>query len=132
MVSVTVPPTCSNVRTIGAGGILAHSASEGVATYLLTATRGEMGWPGSDETHPGTHGLARIREAELRAAAQVLGVHEVEILDYVDGHLNQAPSAEVIAPTAGPPPYAVYAVTPTVAFGFGTDKTFSPTRWRFA
>jgi nitroimidazol reductase NimA-like FMN-containing flavoprotein (pyridoxamine 5'-phosphate oxidase superfamily) len=36
------------------------------------------------------------------------------------------------APTAGPPPYAVYAVTPTVAFGFGTDETFSPTRWRFA
>jgi nitroimidazol reductase NimA-like FMN-containing flavoprotein (pyridoxamine 5'-phosphate oxidase superfamily) len=34
------------------------------------------------------------------------------------------------APTAGPPPYEVYAVVPTVAFGFG-DGTFSPTRWRF-
>jgi nitroimidazol reductase NimA-like FMN-containing flavoprotein (pyridoxamine 5'-phosphate oxidase superfamily) len=35
------------------------------------------------------------------------------------------------APTAGPPPYEVYEVTPTIAFGFGTDETFSPTRWRF-
>jgi nitroimidazol reductase NimA-like FMN-containing flavoprotein (pyridoxamine 5'-phosphate oxidase superfamily) len=36
------------------------------------------------------------------------------------------------APTAGPPPYDVYEVMPTVAFGFGTDETFVPTRWRFA
>ena len=35
------------------------------------------------------------------------------------------------APTAGPPPYEVYEVTPTRAFGFGTEETFSPTRWRF-
>jgi hypothetical protein len=35
------------------------------------------------------------------------------------------------APTAGPPPYDVYEVTPTTAFGFGTDESFSPTRWRF-
>jgi nitroimidazol reductase NimA-like FMN-containing flavoprotein (pyridoxamine 5'-phosphate oxidase superfamily) len=38
------------------------------------------------------------------------------------------------APTAGPPPYDVYVVTPTVAFGFGTGaENFNhPTRWRFA
>ena len=35
------------------------------------------------------------------------------------------------APTAGPPPYGVYVVTPTTVFGFGTDDSFSPTRWRF-
>lgn len=35
------------------------------------------------------------------------------------------------APTAGPPPYDVYRVTPTAAFGFGTDETFGATRWRF-
>jgi hypothetical protein len=39
--------------------------------------------------------------------------------------------AEYGAPTAGPPPYDLYEVTPTTAFGFGTDETFSPTRWRF-
>jgi hypothetical protein len=35
------------------------------------------------------------------------------------------------APTAGPPPYDVYEVAATTAFGFGTDETFSPTRWGF-
>ena len=35
------------------------------------------------------------------------------------------------APTAGPPPYGVYAIAPSVAFGFGTDETFGATRWRF-
>jgi Pyridoxamine 5'-phosphate oxidase len=35
------------------------------------------------------------------------------------------------APTAGPPPYDVYEVTPTVAFGFGPNETLVPTRWRF-
>ncbi len=36
------------------------------------------------------------------------------------------------APTAGPPPYDVYAFRPAIVFGFGTDGTLSPTRWRFA
>jgi hypothetical protein len=45
------------------------------------------------------------------------------------------------APTAGPPPYAVYALMPTTVFGLpgiaGTEEgvgsagAFSPTRWRF-
>jgi hypothetical protein len=36
------------------------------------------------------------------------------------------------APTAGPPPYDVYEVTPTTAFAFPLDPTVTPTRWRFA
>jgi Pyridoxamine 5'-phosphate oxidase len=36
------------------------------------------------------------------------------------------------APTAGPPPYDVYALSPTQVFGFGTAETWSPTRWRFS
>jgi hypothetical protein len=36
------------------------------------------------------------------------------------------------APTAGPPPYEVYAVVPTTAFVFGLDETVSSTRWVFA
>lgn len=37
------------------------------------------------------------------------------------------------APTAGPPPYAVYEITPTVVYGFGTDDEHAPrsTRWQF-
>jgi hypothetical protein len=36
-----------------------------------------------------------------------------------------------VAPTADPPPYDVYEVIPKTAFGFGTDESFSPTRWDF-
>jgi nitroimidazol reductase NimA-like FMN-containing flavoprotein (pyridoxamine 5'-phosphate oxidase superfamily) len=36
------------------------------------------------------------------------------------------------APTAGPPPYEVYEVTPTTIFAFGTDETVGSTRWRFS
>jgi nitroimidazol reductase NimA-like FMN-containing flavoprotein (pyridoxamine 5'-phosphate oxidase superfamily) len=37
------------------------------------------------------------------------------------------------APTAGPPPYELYRITPTVVLGFGTDETYAPrsTRFRF-
>ena len=35
------------------------------------------------------------------------------------------------APTAGPPPYEVYELIPTIAFGLGTDVSFGATRWRF-
>ena len=40
--------------------------------------------------------------------------------------------ADYGAPTSGGPPYDVYEVTPTKAYGFPTDgETFTPTRWRF-
>jgi len=65
-------------------------------------------------------------EARLHRAAEVcmtkygwpVTVHDGAF--YADG-----------APSAGPPPYEVYEVAPTTAFGFPWDETFSPTRWRF-
>ena len=45
----------------------------------------------------------------------------------VDGAFD----ADYGAPTAGPPPFDVYALTPTRVYGFGVDETWSPTRWRF-
>ena len=35
------------------------------------------------------------------------------------------------APTAGPPPYDVYEVTPRTAFGLPVGVSFGPTRWHF-
>jgi hypothetical protein len=35
------------------------------------------------------------------------------------------------APTAGPPPYDVYEVTPKTVFGLPIGQSFGPTRWRF-
>jgi len=73
------------------GGTLAEYAAEGARVVLVSATRGEAGLPGI-----GAAETARIREAELRAAARTLGVAWVEFLDYVDGRLSQADPQEVI------------------------------------
>ncbi len=81
-------------ETFGTGGLLLHSAAQGVETSLICATRGERGWHGSPETHPGLEALGRIREAELRAAVHLLGLREAHFLDYVDGDLDQADPAE--------------------------------------
>ncbi|WP_158554129.1 pyridoxamine 5'-phosphate oxidase family protein [Micromonospora deserti] len=43
-----------------------------------------------------------------------------------DGALHDADGA----PTAGPPPYDAYALTPTSAYGFATSEALSSTRWR--
>jgi LmbE family N-acetylglucosaminyl deacetylase len=63
-----------------------------VETFLLTATRGESGrYRGQrDAGHPGPLALGRIREAELRAAASVLGISELSLLDYHDQELDRA------------------------------------------
>jgi LmbE family N-acetylglucosaminyl deacetylase len=84
-------------ESLGTGGLLAKYAAEGVATYLVTATRGERGWFGSEADYPGPEALGQIREAELGAAAEVLGLRQVSFLDYRDGELDQADPAEVIA-----------------------------------
>lgn len=44
---------------------------------------------------------------------------------------NGALTAEYSAPSAGPPPWHLYAVTPLVVFGVATEKPYGATRWRF-
>jgi len=87
-------------ESLGLGGTLAKYAAEGVETYLITATRGEKGWFGKPEDYPGPEVLGRIREAELYAAARVLGLRDVLLLDYVDGELDWADPAEIIGQLA--------------------------------
>ncbi|MEZ4864252.1 MAG: PIG-L deacetylase family protein [Caldilineaceae bacterium] len=83
-------------ESLGFGGLLAHYAQEGVATYLITATRGERGWPGEPATYPGPAALGRIREGELQAAAAILGIRETTFLDIMDGELDQADPVAMI------------------------------------
>ncbi len=84
-------------ESLATGGVLARYAAEGVETYLITATRGERGWFDEPEAYPGPEALGRIRAAELRAAAGVLGLQEVNFLDYMDGDLDQADPNEAIS-----------------------------------
>jgi LmbE family N-acetylglucosaminyl deacetylase len=83
-------------ESMGTGGILAKYAAEGVETYLVTATRGERGWWGEKDEYAGPEAVGDTREQELRAAAEVLGLKEVNLLGYLDKELDQADPAEVI------------------------------------
>src|SRR4051812_13744560 len=112
-------------ETLGFGGVLARSAHDGVETFLLTATRGQRGRylghaPGTS-AHPGPQALAAIREGELRAAADALGIAGVTVLDYEDQRLDQADPAGAIAAIVadvrrGRPP-SVPAFPPPGAYG---------------
>lgn len=88
-------------ESLGCGGMLAHYAAAGVATYLITATRGERGWLGEAAAYPGAETLGRIREGELAAAAAILGIRETTFLDYLDGDLDQADPVAIIDVLAG-------------------------------
>lgn len=79
-------------ETFIAGGTIAKYAAAGVEIGVVCATRGERGKTGDvcsrDE-------LAYVREAEVRDAAQILGIRHLEILSYEDQKLASAPADEI-------------------------------------
>jgi LmbE family N-acetylglucosaminyl deacetylase len=102
-------------ESLGNGGMLAKYAAEGIEIHLVVATRGERGWPGKESDYPGLEALGKMREAEVRAAAEVLGLHSVHFLDYIDGDLDTAHPAEAIAKIVG----HLRRVRPDVVVTFG-------------
>jgi N-acetylglucosamine malate deacetylase 2 len=68
-------------ETVLAGGILALLSKMRIPTHIVSATRGEGG--DTQDLMLSQAELGRIREAELRCAAQQLGA-SVETLGYVD------------------------------------------------
>ena len=67
------------------GGVLAHYAALGVRVTLVCATKGDAGKVTDPELKVKDAGeLARLREGEPRASAELLGVHEVVMLGYGD------------------------------------------------
>jgi N-acetyl-1-D-myo-inositol-2-amino-2-deoxy-alpha-D-glucopyranoside deacetylase len=81
-------------ETFGLGSVLAHAAARGVEARVICATRGELGEPAIDI---GSTPLGEVREGELRAAAQLLGVTAVEVLDYRDSGVDGEPAPESLA-----------------------------------
>jgi LmbE family N-acetylglucosaminyl deacetylase len=107
-------------ESLGNGGILARYAAEGIETYLVVATRGERGWRGNEEEYPGVEAFGKRREAEVLAAAHVLGLRRVEFLDYLDGELDQVDPAEAIAKIAA----YLRCVRPDVVVTFAPDGAY--------
>jgi LmbE family N-acetylglucosaminyl deacetylase len=107
-------------ETLGLGSTLARYSAEGVETSLVCATRGERGWYDSEGPDPGFEGVARIREAELRCAAENLGLHEVSFLDYIDGDVDQADPGEIIGRIVS----HIRRIKPHVVVAFGPDGAY--------
>jgi LmbE family N-acetylglucosaminyl deacetylase len=89
-------------ESFGLGGALALYASRGYDTYLVCATRGEVGTV--DEEHlNGFKDIAELRTEELRRAAKYLGLKEVFFLGYRDSGMpgteeNKHPEAQINHP----------------------------------
>jgi len=75
-----------------AGGTLARYAEEGARISIICATRGERG---ATADLCSIEELPKVREAELIAAMQVLGVTDVHFLPYQDQKLSTAPPNEM-------------------------------------
>jgi len=107
-------------ETMGFGSTFARYSAEGVETYLVCATHGERGWFDSEGSNPGWNGVARIREAELRCAAEHLGIHEVSLLNFIDGDVDQANPEEIIGKIAA----HIRRIKPQVVVTFGPDGNY--------
>jgi N-acetyl-1-D-myo-inositol-2-amino-2-deoxy-alpha-D-glucopyranoside deacetylase len=70
-------------ETFGCGSTIACASSIGAEVTVVCCTRGEAGELRDDPELRGCD-LATVREAELLAAAELLGVTRVEVLDHRD------------------------------------------------
>ena len=107
-------------ETLGLGGTLAKYAAEGVETYLLTATRGERGRFGALGKCGDPSEVGRVRELELRAAAAVLGIREVCVLNYPDGAVDQVEAGVAIRAIVT----HIRRVRPHVVLTFGPEGAY--------
>jgi LmbE family N-acetylglucosaminyl deacetylase len=108
-------------ESLGFGGTLAKCGSEGIEVYLVTATRGEAGRFGAMGKGADPAEVGRVREAELRAAAAVLGIREVCVLGYPDGGVDRVPFAnatrDIAAQIRRIRPHAIVTFGPDGAYG---------------
>jgi N-acetyl-1-D-myo-inositol-2-amino-2-deoxy-alpha-D-glucopyranoside deacetylase len=89
-------------ESFGMGGTLALYAQRGVEVHLVCATRGEVGIM-EEKYMRSFKTVAERREAELRCAAEKLGLADVHFLDYRDSGMpgtadNQHPKALMAQP----------------------------------
>jgi LmbE family N-acetylglucosaminyl deacetylase len=78
-------------ESFGLGAALTTFGESGCSTAVLCFTHGEASSLGADSDD-----LGRVRAGELTAAASELGVANVELLDYRDGHLDEEALDELI------------------------------------
>ncbi|MHB1584490.1 MAG: PIG-L deacetylase family protein [Acidimicrobiales bacterium] len=77
-------------ESFGLGAVLGALSDQATTARVLCFTHGEASTLG--ETG---RSLGEVRAGELAEAAAVLGVEEVALLDYADGHLGEVPLEEL-------------------------------------
>jgi LmbE family N-acetylglucosaminyl deacetylase len=107
-------------ESYGMGAVLAKYAAEGVQTSLLTATRGQRGWPDPTRPYPGPQELGRLRERELGEAARLLGLQRVDLLEHMDGELDQVPHTVIVSEIVA----HLRRERPQVVVTFGPNGTY--------
>ncbi|MES1262129.1 MAG: PIG-L family deacetylase [Acidobacteriota bacterium] len=107
-------------ESLGFGGTLAKYAAEGGETYLVTATRGERERFGSLGKGGDPEEVGRVREAELQAAAAVLGIREVSVLNYPDGAVDQVDAATAVRAVVS----HIRRIRPDVVVTFGPEGAY--------
>jgi N-acetylglucosamine malate deacetylase 2 len=78
-------------ESFAVAGVARMYADRGAEIALVTATRGDAGRAGEPPLCA-REDLPARREAELLAAAKILGIGHVTVLDYADKHLAEAPT----------------------------------------
>src|SRR5436305_7123917 len=107
-------------ESLGFGGTFARYASEGIETYLVTATRGERGRFGPRGERGDPVEVGGVREAELRAAAAVLGIREVSVLGFPDSAVDEVPAATAIGEIVR----HIRRIQPNVIVTFGPEGAY--------
>ena len=103
-------------ETFRPGGTLALLAQRGVRVDVLTFTYGEAGSCGEPPLCTPSE-LPAMRERELRCACSALGIQPPRLLDYADGHLQEADAETMIGHILS----IVDEIKPQILLSFGPD-----------
>ena len=103
-------------ETFCTGGTIAKYSSAGIGTDLFCATNGDAG-KSSGVPVSSREELARIRQNELRSAANVLGIESIRFGGYTDGTLHELEPTKLIGDVVG----FLRKTKPTIVIGFGPE-----------
>jgi N-acetylglucosamine malate deacetylase 2 len=103
-------------ETFRPGGTLALLAGQGVKVVVLTFTRGQAGSCGEPQLCTPQE-LPSVRERELHCACTALGIQPPRLLDYADGHLQEADAETMVSHVLS----VVNEIDPQVLLSFGPD-----------
>jgi LmbE family N-acetylglucosaminyl deacetylase len=103
-------------ETFRPGGTLALLAKQGVCVEVLTFTHGEAGSCGDPPLYTPEE-LPAVRARELQCACAALDIQPPRLLDYADGHLQEADSEVMVAHILS----IASEIKPQVLLSFGPD-----------